>query len=262
MPYFENQGAKLYYEEKGQGKPLIFLHGASWDRCQWNRQVEYFSQRYRVITLDARGHGKSSLPLGEVSPDIFRDDVQSLMDYLKIEKSIICGLSMGGHIAIQLAIYAPERVEGLILIGTPCTNQFNAYERICIPINRFCLKLMPMSWIAWSMCIPLGKFNPESKAYIKEVVSALNHNSFNRLWKAITRMESRAGLGNIKCPTLILVGDHDTMTQRQQPFINQSILGSHLVLIHHAHHGTNLDNPEQVEKEIDVFLQNYNRWQL
>lgn len=215
MPYFENQGAKLYYKENGQGRPLIFLHGASLDMRQWACQVECFSQTYRVITLDARGHGKSSLPPGEVSPDTFRDDVQSLMNYLKIEKAVICGLSMGGHIAIQLAIYAPERVDALILIGAPCTNQFNLYERICMPINRFCLKLMPMSRIAWSMCIILGKFNTKSKAYIKDTVSALNHDSFNRVWKAVTCMESRSVLVNIKCPTLILVGDHDSMTQRQ-----------------------------------------------
>ncbi|MFV0362434.1 MAG: alpha/beta fold hydrolase [Suipraeoptans sp.] len=254
MPYFEHQGAQLYYEEIGQGKPLIFLHGASWDMHQWDRQIEHFSSNYRVITLDARGHGKSSLPPGKVSPDIFWQDVIAMMDFLSISKATICGLSMGGHIAIQAAIHAGERVERIILIGTICTNRFNFYERIVLPINRFSLRLMPMSWIAWSLSIGMGNFNSESKLYVRKVVGSLNHDAFNRVWKAVTNMESRDGLSKITCPTLILIGDHDNMTQRQQPYIHEHIQNSKLVTIRNAHHGTNLDNPEQVEKEIEKFL--------
>lgn len=254
MPYFENLGAKLYFEEKGQGSPLLFLHGASWDMRQWKAEVSYFSSGYRVITLDARGHGKSSLPPGNVEPEIFWKDAAALLDNLGIKKAVICGLSMGGHTAIQLAIHAPNRVERLILIGSPCTNQFNLYERICLPINRFCLKLMPMSWLAWSISIALGS-RPETKAYIRETVGSLNHDAFNRVWKAVTSMESRAGLSGIKCPTLILIGDHDSLTKAQQPYIHQSIAGSKLVTVKDAHHGTNLDNPMQVRQEIEDFLQ-------
>mgnify|MGYP002238038318 FL=1 len=84
---------------------------------QWKNEVDYFSSEYRVITLDARGHGKSSLPKGNVSPDIFWKDAKALLDYLNITTAIVCGLSMGGHTAMQLAINAPTRVERLILIG-------------------------------------------------------------------------------------------------------------------------------------------------
>lgn len=256
MPYFENSGARLYFENKGKedGNVLLFLHGASWDMRQWKNEAAYFSSQYRVVTLDARGHGKSSLPAGDVSPDIFWKDAKALLDYLKIQKATVCGLSMGGHTAIQLAVNAPAQVERLILIGTPCTNQFNLYERICVPINRVCLRLMPMRWIAWCMCIALGT-NPQTKKYIKEVVSAINHDSFNRIWKAVTSMESRSGLPTIKCPTLILIGDHDALTKAQQPFIHQSIVQSKLVVITGANHGTNLDNPIQVRQEISKFLQ-------
>ncbi len=67
-------------------------------------------------------------------------------------------------------------------------------------------------------------------------------------------MESREGLSKITCPTLILIGDHDNMTRRQQQYIHEHIQGSHLVTIRNAHHGTNLDNPEQVEREMEKFL--------
>lgn len=256
MPYFENLGAKLYFEDKGEGNVLLFLHGASWDMRQWKNEVEFFSSEYRVVTLDARGHGKSSLPPGDVSPDVFWKDAKALLDYLNIKKAVVCGLSLGGHTAIQLAVNAPAQVERLILIGAPCTNKFNLYERICVPINRACLKLMPMSWIAWSISIALGT-NSDTKEYIKEVVGSIEHDCFNRVWKAVTSMESRSELTKIKCPVLILIGDHDSLTKRQQPFIHQSIAQSKLVVITGANHGTNLDNPLQVRQEISGFLQDY-----
>lgn len=255
MPYFENQGARLYYEEKGQGKPLVFLHGAAWDMRQWKTQVDYFSKEYRVIVLDARGHGKSSLPPGKVPPDIFWQDVHAMIDYLDIPSAILCGLSMGGHVAVQTAIHAPERVEGLILIGTPCTNRFNAFERAVVPINRFSQRLMPMRWIAWCISMGLGGSSLEAKSYIRDVVGNIDHDVFNRVWKAVTSMESREELTAITCPTLILIGDHDWMTGRQQKYINENIQGSRLITIENAHHGTVFDNPAQVNQEIELFLQ-------
>ncbi len=215
MPYLENNGARLYYEDQGKGKPFIFLHGASWDLREWDHQVQHYLPNYRVITMDARGHGKSSLPAGKVS-----------------------------H----------ERVERLILIGAPCSNSFNLYEKICVPINRFSMHILPMRFIAWSIAVVLGVGNPDTKKYIMDVVGSLKHNEFCRVWSAATSMESREGLPRINCPTLIMVGDHDSMTMRQQEFIHQSIKGSKLVIIKNAHHGTNLDNPAQVESEIDAFL--------
>lgn len=254
MPYFENQGAQLYFEAHGQGKPLIFLHGAALDMGQWRRQVAHFSATYRVITLDARGHGRSSLPPGEVSPDVFWRDVVAMMDFLGIPRAVICGLSMGAHVAIQMAIYAGERVERMILIGAICTNQFNRFERVILPINRLCLRLMPMSWIAWSISVGMGKFNPQARPYIRGVVGRMDHGVFNRVWRGVTRMESREGLGKITCPTLILIGDHDSMTRRQQQYLHGHIRHSRLVTIQNAHHATNLDHPEQVEQEMERFL--------
>lgn len=254
MPYYENQGAALYYEECGQGAPLVFLHGATWDMRQWKRQVKLFSATNRVITLDARGHGKSSLPPGKVSPDVFFQDVVALLDHLKIQEAVLCGLSMGGHVAIQTAIHAKDRVKGLILIGTPCTNQFNRYERVVVPINRFCQRILPMRWIAWCSALALGNKDPETRSYIREVVGNLDHDIYNRVWKAVTSMESRAGLTSICCPTIMLIGDHDWLTGRQQQYMHEQIKGSRLITIKNAQHGTIFDNPEQIEHEMELFL--------
>lgn len=135
----------------------------------------------------------------------------------------VIALDARGHVAIQAAIYAGERIERIILIGAICTNQFNYFERMVLPINRFSLRLMPMNWIAWSISMGMGNFNPEAKPYVRKVVGRLNHDVFNRVWKAVTSMKSRDGLSKITCPTLILIGDHDSMTQRQQQYIHEHI---------------------------------------
>lgn len=254
MPYFENQGANLYYEVTGSGNPLIFLHGASWDMHQWDHEVAHFSLNFQVITIDARGHGKSSLPSGPISPTVFWKDVVSLMNHLNLPKAVLCGLSFGGHVALQVAIHAKERVEGIIVIGAICTNQFSLFEKIALPINRFSLKLMPMRWIAWSIAVGIGNFNPDSKSYVLKTVGSLDHKTFHRVWMAITSMECQAELPKITCPTLILLGDHDRLTRRQQPYMQEHIKNSQLKIIENANHGTNLDNPQQVQKEIECFL--------
>lgn len=254
MPYFENQGARLYYEESGQGKPLIFLHGFGLDLRQWKQQVQRFSGQYKTIALDARGHGKSTLPPGRVAPTVFWQDVVALMDHLQIATASICGLSMGGHVALQVGIYAGHRVENLILIGAICTNKFNWYERLLVPVNRFCTWLMPISWVAWCVSVGMGNFSPKARPYLREAVGSISHSAYNRAWKAVTSMESKAGLVKIGCPTLLLIGDHDSMTGRQQQYMHRHISGSCLATIKNAHHATNLDNPAQVEHEIEKFL--------
>jgi 3-oxoadipate enol-lactonase len=119
MPELLSNEAKLYYDVRGEGFPIIFTHGASWNHLQWKKQVEFFKDKFKVITWDVRGHGYSTLPDGPVNSEDFSSDLIALMDHLKLDKAILCGLSMGGHISLQTAIRYPERVKSLILIVTP-----------------------------------------------------------------------------------------------------------------------------------------------
>lgn len=254
MPYFESNHARLFYEVSGEGLPIIFTHGASWNHYQWKQQIEYFKHRYKVITWDVRGHGYSSLPTGPVNSEDFSADLVALMNHLNLENTILCGLSMGGHISLQTAIRYPDKVKGLILIGTPCSNTFNLYEKIFVPINRFSSRWISMKTSGKLQAKMLSKYNPDNYNYIVEAFSMISHENWDRVWPAVTRMESKNDLHKVKCPTLLLIGDHDTMTNYQQPYIQKHIEGSELKVIANAHHGTNLDNPEAVNQEISQFI--------
>lgn len=108
---------KLYYEEAGDGFPLILLHGNGEDGGYFKHQTDYFKDRYRVIALDTRGHGRS--PRGEKPFTIrqFAEDLYDFMDELRIDKAHILGFSDGGNIALLFALSHPERVDHLILNG-------------------------------------------------------------------------------------------------------------------------------------------------
>ncbi|SCY30503.1 alpha/beta fold hydrolase [Alkaliphilus peptidifermentans] len=254
MPMFERHGAKLFYEVAGEGEPIIFTHGASWNHLQWNKQVEALRNQYMVIRWDVRGHGYSSLPEGPVDSEEFSADLIALMDHLNLDNAVLCGLSMGGHISLQTAIRYPDRVKGLVLIGTPCSNRFNLYEKIFVPINRFSSKLIPIETSAKLQAKMLSKINPGNYKYIFEAFNMIPHDNWNRLWSAVTRMESKNDLHRVKCKTLLLIGDHDNMTYRQQQYMAERIRDSELKVISNAHHGTNLDNPESVNLEIFKFI--------
>lgn len=254
MASFESKGVKIFYEVSGEGAALIFTHGASWNHLQWREQVEYFKKDYQVIVWDVRGHGYSELPDGPVDSGDFSRDLIALMDHLSLERASLCGLSMGGHISLQTAIRYPDRVEKLILIGTPFTNKFNLYEKIAVPINRFSSRFISIKTSSKLQAKMLSKFNPSNYDYIMEAFSMLSHDNWVRVWDTVTRMESRDDLDKVLCPTLLLIGDHDNLTNYQQPYLQENIANAQLKTISNAHHGSNMDNPYEVNQYIADFI--------
>src|SRR5690625_968894 len=254
MPKVRINGIELYYQVIGTGEPIVFTHGASWDHRQWQPQIDALAKDYQVIVWDVRGHGQSTLPAGKVKPEDFSEDLRRLLKYLQIDQAHLCGLSMGGHISLQIATKYPEIVQSLILIGTPFTNKFNWFERIFVPVNRFSSRFIPMRTMAKLQARTLAKHNPEIGSYILDAVTAIPLKNWIRLWGAITRMESGDQLHRIQCPTLILQGEFDTMIMRQQQTLAKRLQQATLTVIKDAHHATNLDNPDAVNQAIRQHL--------
>lgn len=255
MPFFStSDGVELFFESEGSGPVIVLTHGASWDHHQWQPQVEALREHFRVITWDVRGHGQSGLPAGPVNPNDFRHDLVVLLDHLGIEQAVLGGLSMGGHISLQTAACYPQRAAGLVLIGTPFTNSFNLYEKIAVPINRFSQRLMPMSWIAWSVGAYLGGKLPHVRQYAIQAIRQISHERWIKLWDAVTRMESRHLLSQIHCPTLLLQGQNDALIGRQQQALAAAIPQAEFKLVPDAGHATNLENPGAVNALIAGFL--------
>jgi 3-oxoadipate enol-lactonase len=109
---------KLHYVERGQGTPIVFLHGFPFDHTIWRAQVEALRDAFRLILPDLRGHGQSPAPAGVYRMELMAQDVFALLDDLNIERAVWVGHSMGGYITMAALRAAPERIAGVGLVAT------------------------------------------------------------------------------------------------------------------------------------------------
>lgn len=117
MPTFTRNGIELYYEDIGEGRPLLLLHGLTSNSAMFYREIEFFKDKQRIIAMDSRGHGNSSRQDSYTLQDHI-EDAYALMSYLKLETVDVLGVSMGSYIAQGLAIKYAEKVSKLILVAT------------------------------------------------------------------------------------------------------------------------------------------------
>src|ERR1700719_603408 len=115
MPFVENQGAKLYWDEQGSGEPLLLIMGLSYPSYMWHRSRPVLAARYRTVALDNRGVGRSDVPPGIYSIALMASDAAAVMDAAGVESAHVFGVSMGGMIAQEFALQYPNRVRSLIL---------------------------------------------------------------------------------------------------------------------------------------------------
>jgi pimeloyl-ACP methyl ester carboxylesterase len=115
MPFVENQGAKLYWDEQGSGEPLLLIMGLSYLSYMWHRSRPALANSYRTIALDNRGVGQSDVPPGIYSIALMASDAAGVVDVAGVESAHVFGVSIGGMIAQELALQCPSRVRSLIL---------------------------------------------------------------------------------------------------------------------------------------------------
>src|SRR5262245_12440116 len=131
----EVNGTRLYYETAGEGPAIVLIHGGLVDSRLWDDQMKAFAKHHRVVRYDLRGFGRSA-----EAPEPFShiEDLRALMDFLRIERATVVGLSLGGIIADDFALEHPERVERLVLVGAglrgdkqpPDKDAMKAYEAV------------------------------------------------------------------------------------------------------------------------------------
>ena len=118
-------GVDIHYEVHGEGEPtLVFIHGWSCDRSYWQAQVEYFAKQYQVITIDLAGHGESGTNRSEWNLRDYGTDVVSVVNALQLEKLVLVGHSLGGHVALEAASLMQEKV--LMVIGADSLHDLSA----------------------------------------------------------------------------------------------------------------------------------------
>lgn len=226
----------------------------------WAGQAEALKENFRVITYDVRGHGESDRGDVDFSIDLLVADLIGLMDALKIEKTLLCGLSMGGYIALRAMEQHPKRFLALILSNTQCVADTpEAKEKRMKAIES--IKTHGVEMYAKASIINLfaeESFQAKQKevAAIQQMIEQTPRETLYQTLTALSkRCETCSRLSDIKIPTLILVGREDKITPiAAAKFMNEKIRHSRMIVINHAGHLPNLENPSDFNYQLKQFV--------
>lgn len=248
MPYLRRDTVNIYYEDHGQGTPILLSHGYGASTAMWKGQIEVFRNAYRLIPGDMRGHGQSDSPDDPAlyTHDHTTDDMRAILDHLQIDTAIIAGHSLGGFMSLAFHVRYPQRVKALILQG-------------CGPGYR-----NPAARATWN-----ERTEQRARRLEEQGLTALGGNSEVRR----STQRSAQGLAHaargilsqrnasvidsltaIDVPVLIIVGDGDTPFLTGSKYMASHIPNATYVEVAQAGHGANIDQPEIVNRALRDFL--------
>ena len=227
--YVNINGNRIYYEEYGEGTPLLLLHGALQSIDAFYNQIPQLSKSFKVIAVDTRGHGKSTADSTRLTYELYADDMNKLLDSLHLDSVNVLGWSDGGNTGLILAMQHPEKVKKLAVTGAVL---FNDHTSI-------------LAWV-----------NDTIRNQIANMEKTGEHSFELRVKQCLLDEPhiSPNALKAIQCPVLVMVGEHDVVKPAHTELIAKSITHSELVIFKNATHDVPADVPEQFNKTVETFL--------
>ena len=235
MPKVTLGNIKMNYESAGNGEPIVLITGLGGDVSFWNSMVPLLSDKFRVITLDNRGSGKTECPDEPFDMRILGDDIIRLLDSLSIKKAHILGWSMGGNIAQEIALGYPERVASLILVSTYLRRPSRSSYMMNIMVEsvrsggniEYLFKTMQ------ALCMTEESFRKmEERGSYPPARIDISLEQFAYQMAAVDGFDIRGKAKNIRVPTRIIHGKADIMVPpRMGEELAAEIDGADVVLI-------------------------------
>jgi pimeloyl-ACP methyl ester carboxylesterase len=258
----EVNGIRIHYTLEGDGQPVVLLHGYQLDRTFWEPQVRALRSRYRVVVPDLRGFGET--PHGDVpvnGPELMAEDVRALLDHLAIAEPVVLGgLSMGGYVALTFVRKYPELVRALLLLDTrggADTEQTRAGRlAIAEQVEREHSTQPAQAALYPNLMAPAAYDRPELVAHVRAMAARPTPAAIAATLRGMAARSSAADLlPAVRCPTLVVVGEYDTLTPPAEArAIHAAIPGAELVEIPAAGHLSTLEDPTAVNRAIQTFL--------
>ena len=266
MPTIDANGIQLYYEEHGEGEPLLLIMGWGGNASTWHPQLPGLAERFRVIAFDNRGVGRSSAPQGPYSIPTMAGDALALLDALRLPRAHVFGISMGGMIAQELALGHPERVDALVLGCTsPGGRRAAGFRELQKNIQEFADSHsddMPgLVWFSdFLKRLWTARALAKSDANLQDfVLSLIRHpataHGLRSQSEAIARHDTYDRLPQIDKPTLIITGDKDELIDFENSFILAGrIPNAELRIFPGLKHAFHLEEPALVNEVIIDFI--------
>lgn len=261
MPFASANGIRLHYEAAGEGeRAILFAHGGGADASQWLPQMEFFHRHFRVIAYDGRGHGRSEAPDGDTSVDILTEDLFGLLRALDLERCTVVGLSLGGVVAMNMAVRHPDSVDSLVLVSTAAEideemqRNFEESARIALETG---MGAFAAGFCAVVFSDRFKRERPESVEFYRKRIAAGSPGGYAAAIRALARQPSLLGkLRAIAVPTLVVAGEVETLPRSHERArkIRDAIPGADLALIPEAGYMANVEQPERFNAVVSTFL--------
>jgi pimeloyl-ACP methyl ester carboxylesterase len=239
--YYSIRGMKMYCETYGSGKPLLLIHGNGGSINAFENNISYFAHKYKVIATDSRSQGKSKDPNDSLSFEMMADDEAALLDAMHVDSAYVIGWSDGGIVALLLAIRHPEKVIKLASTGANLWPDSTA--------------LIPSLWKDEKL--------QYDTTHIKYFTTAQQKNDWKMfLLDWFQPNISLHTLHSIKCPALIIGGDHDLIRLEHALLIYQNIPNAYLWILPNSSHSTLKDHKDDFNKKVHEFFEKpFHSWQ-
>ena len=248
----------VFWESAGSGPPVVMIHGGQMDRRMWDPQFLPYAKTYRVIRYDVRNYGRSA---SATSPYSDVDDLLAVLDTLKIARAHLVGLSLGGRIALEFTVAHPDRVASLVAVapglpGFPDEDQDDSrWPTMLRAAQEKGGEAAAELWLSDPFMVPAME-NPAIAPKLRQL--ALEN---GRAWLANPYLPMRPDppvakrLGEIRVPTLVVVGDRDIRhMQKIADKLTTDIPGAKKVVIAGAGHISNMEKPAEFDAAVLPFL--------
>jgi 3-oxoadipate enol-lactonase len=251
-------GIEIHYEIEGNGPWITLSHSLACNLHMWDPQMPVLTKKFKVLRYDTRGHGQSSAPAGEYTLEQLADDVRGLLTALKIRETHWMGLSMGGMIGQAFALKYPGVFQSVVLADTTSRRPPDAAkmwgERIQNAREKGMGALVESTLGRW--------FTEPYRNARKDVMERIGNDirntpvaGFVGCCHAISKVDFLDRLHEIKCPALVLVGEHDHGTPPDAArAIHQNLKGSELKIIPSAAHLSNVEQTQVFNDAMMAFL--------
>jgi pimeloyl-ACP methyl ester carboxylesterase len=268
MPSIETNGIETYYERRGSGPPVVFVHGSMVDHSHWLPQAEALADAYTTVVYDLRGHGRTGPSVRDrYSVALFVADLDALVAGLGLERPVVCGTSMGGAVAQVYAATHPETVAGLVLAETFTAGHLDPRERLQWAFLR--AMVLPVRLVGFERANRLNvrvnellnrgsSGDPGTVDELVEAGPSITTDEFAKVARTMTRFAGgRDGvdLAAITVPTLVVYGENEIgLVKRHSRELSATIPDATLRVVPEGGHASNLDDPEFFTATLREFL--------
>lgn len=259
MDEIKVRGHRIAYERKGDGPPLVLLHGWPMDGREWRRQIDGLSDEFTVVAWDAPGAGRSSDPPGSFRLRNWADCLAAFIEALGLGRSHVGGLSWGGGLALELYRRHPEVVRSLILASAYAGWAGSLPAEVVAQRLQLMLRNSDLPPDQWAPALVETFFSKDPPSEIVReavsIVSDFHPRSTRVAMQAFAEADLRDVLPRIEVPTLLLCGEEDMRAPVSVwAALHSGIPGSKLVLIPGVGHVIDIEAAERLNTEVRAFL--------